>query len=110
MAAWPSGLRRRSAKPLFVSSNLTAASNPQKSVLQMFFVYILLSKKDNKRYIGCTENLDRRLTQHNSGLVKSTRNRRPLKLIYQEEFEIKSDAMKREKEIKAKKGKFKIPR
>jgi putative endonuclease len=76
----------------------------------MFFVYILLSEKDNKRYIGCTENLDRRLTQHNSGLVKSTRNRRPLKLIYQEEFEIKSDAMKREKEIKAKKGKFKIPR
>jgi len=74
----------------------------------MFFVYILLSEKDSKRYIGCTENLNRRLAEHNSGLVKSTKNRRPLKLIYFEEFNIKSDAMKREKEIKAKKGKFKI--
>jgi putative endonuclease len=76
----------------------------------MYFVYNLLSEKDNKRYIGCTENLVRRLAEQNSGLVKSTKNRRPLKLIYQEEFESKSDAMKREKEIKAKKGKFKIPR
>ena len=75
----------------------------------MFYVYILLSQKDNKRYIGCTENLDRRVDEHNSGLVKSTKNRRPLKLIYFEEFENKSGAMKREKEIKAKKGKFSIP-
>jgi putative endonuclease len=75
----------------------------------VFYVYILLSEKDNKRYIGCTENLDRRLTEHDSGLVKSTRNRRPLKLIYFEKYISKSDAMKREKEIKAKKGKFKIP-
>ena len=75
----------------------------------MFYVYILLSEKDNKRYIGCTENLDRRLAEHNSGLVKSTKNRRPLKLIYFEEYESKSDARKREKEIKAKKGKFNIP-
>jgi putative endonuclease len=74
----------------------------------VFYVYILLSEKDNKRYIGCTENLDRRLTEHNSGLVKSTRNRRPVKLIYFEKYKSKSDAMKREKEIKAKKGKFKI--
>jgi putative endonuclease len=74
----------------------------------MFYVYILLSKRDNKRYIGCTENLDRRLAEHNSGLVKSTKNRKPLKLIYFEEYISKSDAMKREKEIKAKKGKFKI--
>ena len=74
----------------------------------MYFVYILLSEKDSKRYIGCTKNLNRRIIEHNSGLVKSTKNRRPFKLIYFEEFENKSDAMKREKEIKAKKGKFKI--
>jgi putative endonuclease len=75
----------------------------------MYFVYILLSEKDNKRYIGCTENLDRRLTEHNSGLVKSTKNRRPLKLIHFEKFISKSDAMKREKKIKSKKGKYIIP-
>jgi putative endonuclease len=76
----------------------------------MYFVYILQSEKDKKRYIGFTENLERRLSEHNSGLAKSTRNRKPLKLIYFEEFENKADAMKREKEIKAKKGKFIIPR
>ena len=75
----------------------------------MYFVYILLSEKDNKRYIGCTENLDRRLSEHNSGLVKSTNNRRPLKLIHFEKYISKSDAMKREKKIKAKKRKFIIP-
>jgi putative endonuclease len=75
----------------------------------MYYVYILLSQKDNKRYIGSTENLERRLYEHNSGLVKSTKNRRPLTLIYHEIFESKADALKREREIKAKKGKFTIP-
>ena len=62
----------------------------------MFTVYILLSEKDNKRYIGFTDNLARRLTEHNTGKVKSTKNRHPLKLIYTEQFENKSAAMKRE--------------
>ena len=75
----------------------------------MYYVYILQSEKDKKRYTGFTENLDRRLIEHNSGLVKSTRFRKPLKLIYFEEFENKVDAMKREKEIKTKKGNFVIP-
>jgi putative endonuclease len=75
----------------------------------MYFVYILQSDRDKKRYIGCTENLERRLEEHNSGSVKSTKNRRPLKLIYFEEYESKSVASKREREIKAKKGKFIIP-
>lgn len=75
----------------------------------MYFVYILQSDRDKKRYIGCTENLERRLEEHNSGSVKSTKNRRPLKLIYFEEYENKSVANKREREIKAKKGKFIIP-
>ena len=72
----------------------------------MYYVYILQSEKDSKRYIGFTENLQRRLDEHNSGMVKSTKNRRPFKLIYFEEYENKSEAIKREREIKAKKGKF----
>ncbi|MHB9040888.1 MAG: GIY-YIG nuclease family protein [Melioribacteraceae bacterium] len=74
----------------------------------MYTVYILLSNKDNKRYIGFTDNLQRRLTEHNSGKVKSTKNRIPLEIIYTEEFVLKSDAMKREKQIKSKKEKFVI--
>jgi len=75
----------------------------------MFTVYILQSEKDNKRYIGFTENLERRLDEHKSGKVKSTKNRRPLTLIYNEEYPSKSEAMLREKEIKSKKGKFIFP-
>ena len=75
----------------------------------MFYTYILHSEKDKKRYIGFTANLKRRMVEHNSGIVKSTKNRRPLKLIYCEEFESKDEAMNREKEIKTKKEKFRIP-
>ena len=42
-----------------------------------------------------TSDLNRRLNEHNSGKVKSTKNRRPMKLIYTEEFDSKEDAMKR---------------
>ncbi len=65
-----------------------------------YFVYVLKSKKDNKRYIGFTDSLERRISEHNSGLVKSTKNRRPLELIYFEKFETKSEAMNREKYFK----------
>ena len=75
----------------------------------MFTVYILLSQKDNKRYIGFTHDLQRRIREHNSGKVTSTKNRRPLNLIYSEIFDSKTEAINREREIKSKKGKFIIP-
>ncbi len=104
MALYPSGLRGRSAKPLFVGSNPTGASTYQNN--SMYYVYILLSEKDNKRYFGFTENIERRLLEHYAGLVKSTKNRRPLKLIHLEEFISKSDAMKSEIELKKGKDSF----
>ena len=69
-----------------------------------YTVYIIKSSKDNKRYIGCNKNILRRLDEHNNGLVKSTRNRRPLELIYIEGFENKSDAIARERFFKSGKG------
>lgn len=69
-----------------------------------YTVYILKSTKDNKRYIGCTKNILRRLDEHNNGLVNSTRNRRPLELIYNEEFKNKADAFARERFFKSGKG------
>ncbi len=69
-----------------------------------YTVYIIKRSKDNKRYIGCTKNILRRLNEHNNGLVKSTRNRRPLELIYTEGFENKSDAIARERFFKSGKG------
>jgi len=67
------------------------------------FVYILRSLKDGKRYIGSTRDLDRRLTEHNSGLIKSTGSRRPLELLYYEVFE-KNTALKRERFFKSGQG------
>jgi len=70
-----------------------------------YFVYILRSVKDGKRYIGFTERaVKQRLDEHNSGLVISTKNRRPLELTYFEEFQSKAEAMKREKFFKSGKG------
>ncbi len=70
----------------------------------MFYVYILRSKKTKRYYIGHTEDLHRRVEQHNSGEVKSTKAYRPWEIIYTEEYETKSQAMRREKEIKSYKG------
>ena len=70
----------------------------------MFTVYILKSLKDDKRYIGFTSNLTRRISEHNSGLVKSTRNRKSFKLIYTEEYTDREKAMKREAFFKTSKG------
>lgn len=66
----------------------------------MYYVYIVKTK-DNTLYTGYTNNLDRRISQHNSGKgAKYTRSRRPVKLVYYESYETKSEAMKREVEIK----------
>jgi putative endonuclease len=47
----------------------------------MYFVYILKSEKDNHRYIGVTKDLKNRFLQHMLGQVKSTKHRRPLKIV-----------------------------
>ncbi len=70
----------------------------------MCSTYILKSLKDHKFYIGCTNDLERRLKEHFDGRVKSTKYRRPLKLIYTESFNTNQSARKRELEIKRMKG------
>ena len=71
-----------------------------------YYMYVLASKKDSKFYTGYTKNLKLRFEQHNKGLVDSTRNRRPLKLIYYEACLNKQDAMHREKYLKTFYGKM----
>ena len=70
----------------------------------MFFVYVLKSLKDGRRYTGYTGDLGRRVWEHNEGLVKSTWRRKPLELEYYEEFENKRDALIREKFFKTGQG------
>ena len=66
----------------------------------MYYTYALLSKKDNKLYIGYTKNLKTRLEEHNKSKVEATRNRLPLELIYYEACLNKKDAIKREQALK----------
>jgi len=64
------------------------------------WVYILKSKKDNKSYIGSTNDLRQRIKQHNNGKVSSTKSRRPFVLIYYEAFRSEKDARNREQKLK----------
>lgn len=67
----------------------------------MFFhVYLLRSKLDNSFYIGFAENLEERMEKHNQGMVLSTKNLRPMELIYFESYKSKRDALIREKRLK----------
>lgn len=66
-----------------------------------YYVYILYSLKDSKFYIGYSNNLKRRLTEHANGKVETTKNRTPLKLIHYEYFIHKDDAEAREKFLKS---------
>ena len=64
--------------------------------------------KDGTLYTGWTNNIERRMEAHNSGTgAKYTKSRRPVKLVYCEEFPTKEEAMKREYAIKHMKKKEK---
>lgn len=66
----------------------------------MFYVYIL-ECRDNTLYTGYTVDIDERIIKHNEGIgAKYTRGRIPVKLVYLEEYENKSDALKRECALK----------
>jgi len=72
----------------------------------MFYTYILISKKDGKLYTGYSKNLKLRFKQHQDGKVESTKNRRPLVLIYYEACLNQKDALHREKYLKTHYGKM----
>jgi putative endonuclease len=67
----------------------------------MFYVYVLHSQIDRGLYIGFSCDLKERLIQHNEGESKSTKSRRPLKLIYYEAYVLKEDAEGREQFLKS---------
>jgi putative endonuclease len=73
---------------------------------EYYWVYVLLSLKDGKKYTGYTKNLPLRFEQHQKGLVDSTKYRRPLIVIYIEGSLNQQDAIKREKYLKTHYGKM----
>ncbi len=108
-------VRQRSAKPLFTGSipvlafDFAKQNHPEFLVEElikrgarhfMWNVYILKCS-DDSYYTGVTSDLDKRLVRHNLGqAVEYTKLRRPVELLYVEEFENKKEALKREVQIK----------
>ena len=74
----------------------------------MYTVYILQSMKDAKTYVGYSNNVQRRLLEHNSGQSKATRHRRPFEILFTEEFETEQEAKKREMYWKSGAGRRKL--
>ncbi len=69
-----------------------------------YYVYIIESDNSGRKYVGSTNNLERRIHQHNRGENSSTRKGIPYRLIYFESFESKELALKRERFFKTGKG------
>ncbi|MFZ2188908.1 MAG: GIY-YIG nuclease family protein [Candidatus Moraniibacteriota bacterium] len=75
----------------------------------MFKVYVIYNKEKDKIYIGQTSDLENRILRHNGELKNkktsfTSKNNGSWKLIHEESFEIRQDAMKREKELKSCQG------
>jgi putative endonuclease len=71
----------------------------------VYYVYVLVSEVDGLWYTGSTPDLKRRVARHNNGEVASTKNRRPLRLIYYEASPSKEDSVARERYLKSGMGK-----
>ena len=71
----------------------------------MYYTYIIKSTKDGKMYTGCTNNLRKRVAEHNSNQVRSTEGRGPFQIFYYEACLEQGDAFAREKYLKSGMGK-----
>ena len=69
-----------------------------------YFVYVLMSQTHGTRYVGSTEDIKKRIKDHNAGRVRYTKGRRPWKLVYFEERKNQFDAKRRENFLKTGNG------
>jgi putative endonuclease len=74
-------------------------------MIKYYYVYVLQSLADSFFYVGFTTDLKRRIIEHNSGNVPSTKKRTPLVLVYWEGCLNQQDATQREKYLKTAWGK-----
>jgi len=97
-------------KCIFFGCKLFTLSNCIKLLKDFYSIYVLRSLSDSKFYVGFTSDLMQRFEGHNTGKVPSTKNRRPLELVYFEGCRSKEDAIHREKYLKTFYGKMFIHR
>ena len=67
----------------------------------MYFIYVIISEKTGRRYVGMSNDPEKRLLQHNAGYTKSTKAYRPWAIVYTESFETLEEAVSREKYLKS---------
>jgi len=67
----------------------------------MYFLYILKSESTAHYYIGQTQDVEERLVYHNANYSKSLKNRGPWSLVHTEEFATRSEAVRRERQVKS---------
>jgi len=72
---------------------------------KMYFVYVISSSKKNYIYVGLTNDVSRRMDEHNKGYNKTTKPYRPFELKFQEKYSTRSKAREREKDLKSGSGK-----
>jgi len=70
----------------------------------MYYIYVIKSLSHDNRYVGSTDDIDRRVKEHNKGKCRYTKGRMPWALVYKEDYDSRSEAMKREKFLKSGKG------
>ncbi len=70
----------------------------------MYYVYVLYSVSFDRHYVGMTDDIVRRLGEHNSGKNQSTKAFKPWKLIYNESFDSRESTRIREKYLKSAAG------
>ncbi len=76
----------------------------------MYYLYILQSEKNSRYYVGSTNDLGRRLLEHNSGKTASLKYVRPVKLVFQKEFPTLLEARRAEQKLKKYKSRTIIER
>jgi putative endonuclease len=76
----------------------------------MFHVYVLRSGSTGRHYVGQTSDLIQRVGQHDNGITKSTKNRGPWQMIHHEEFDTRSEAVRRERFFKTGQGREELKR
>ncbi len=69
---------------------------PTPPFLEMYHVYVLQSLRDQRTYVGYTDNVERRFHEHNSGRSRATKHRRPFTILFTEEFDTVKAAKQRE--------------
>jgi putative endonuclease len=86
------------------STPIFSTKSPQRAFFMSFYIYIIYSPATDRYYVGESDNLEKRITSHNSGVSRYTSIAKDWKVVYTEEYTTRAQSISREREIKRKKS------